>query len=334
MFVFLPLSGTSQNVQSKAIHYPFYTKEPLRPIKTTYDDQQYIYFKPNVFAYYEIFMQVIYDGSYYTFHTMRQHCMAHQEYKIYFKYTQRLFEYSKTVRIVVTEDSHLHPFYFFKVHFPEAGVVKPEHIYNKRYVASGKLTELVYNQGPRYLEEVFHFTGYDGFRVQEFYHKFNLRLLDFAYNLDPELVLEAPARLIVSDPNHIFPKFPHDQNKNFSLNLQMFFNPTQQKYYFEFSDYLFYEKTTMIISPYFEFGWSVTKNFYFPLNSFSLGKTMRFSLEVGPLGYNQIQVNYLFNLISLFPYYSRHHDSSYYLSSSSESVPEWGVTVHEVSTDG
>lgn len=334
IMVLLPLFGSGPKVETKATHFPFFTKSPLRTIKLHDGYEDEFFFRPMIDGFYEVYLQVFFNNRYFTLTTLKENCRVGQNYRIRFKHVQRTFRDSKTVRMVVVEDNYLHPYYYFDVSYPDSNTVYPEKLYNKNYNPNGKLTELIYNEGPRYIDETFYFGNYGAYRMEQIYYEFKLNFLNFSYELHYENLLGTPARLCVYDPRLLFPKFSHDSDQKFYLDLTMDYNPYAREYYFEFIDPLYYEKDTMVLSPYQEAGFLPTDRFYFPLNSFSSGRQTKFCLEVGPMGYNQITVHYTFTLMSRRPYYSRNAYSNYYLSSSDDTVEEWGVTMSEEQTNG
>jgi len=321
------------NQPVKAINFPFYTTSPLRPLQVEERNNDLIYFRPNVRARYQIFIQTMLSGSYYSLYSLTMTMSAGQDYPIKFQLNQYFFKDSRTIRLVVLENGLVHPFYFFNIGFVEAKTINPATLNDKMYQASGFLTSLILNSGPQYIYERIFFDGYNSYRTQNIYYQINLGLFNFTYNREAENIMDTPTRLGISDPHNLFPKFPHENDHYFYLNLHLQYEPIGHRFYYTFADSLFIEPTTFIMSPYQENGFTTINRLLFPLNTFSQGQKINFRLEVNPLGWNQIHVCYQASLTSFHPFYSRNNMSMYYLETNNNLVSEWGVNLSEITID-
>lgn len=329
------LLTTAHNQQGAlAITFPFYTENPLRPLQVETRNDDLIFFRPVTSAKYQIYIQTMLSGSYYSLYSLSMTMAAGRDYPIKFQLNQYFFKDSRIIRIVVNENGRVHPFYYFNIGFVDGKTINPANLTDKMYQATGFLTALVHNSGPQYLYERIFFDGYNSFHTQNIYYQVDLALFNFTYNREAAIIIDSPVRLGIYDPNNLFPKFSHGIDKYFYINLKMQYEPIGHRFYYAFAEALYVEPTTLIMAPYQETGFEPINRLLFPLNTFLKGQQITIRLEVNPLGINQIHVLYQAALRSIHPFYSRNSLSMYYLETNIESVPEWGVIMSEMPTDG
>lgn len=176
---------------------------------------------------------------------------------------------------------------------------------NGTYVATGKTAVLSSEGGSQYYSETLTFSGFYSLYQTHAYHRLTLPDLTLSYTNSFQALTAASleAEFYLEDPKNLFPNLPFDDAyQSRHLNAQLA-KSSDGIFHFAFTDRLYVDPHTLMMSLYPSPGFTETSFVYFPKNHFSELKTLSGRLKVPAFGMNGLSIDFRFSHEASFAFF-------------------------------
>lgn len=136
--------------------------------------------------------------------------------------------------------------------------------------------------------EAFDFRMIGNYWNVDYYYRFIINQNPFLYYFDHELSASS-IYLTFNDSDYVFPYISHDENDNIVIPLSI--KKDNQLVTFSYKNFFFVDKRTLDISDTYRTGFTITRDFYLPINGRSKLFDKQFYIQINSLGFDKLSTS-------------------------------------------